>query len=88
MPWPAPRIELKPSAAKDLGRLPREVQVRIARRLDQLGQDPRPHGCEKVEGEEDLYRVRVGDYRLIYAVQDKVLLVLVVKIGNRREVYR
>lgn len=53
-----------------------------------LAENPRPLGVRKLEGEEDLYRLRVGDYRVLYAIRDAVLLVLVVRIADRREVYR
>ena len=53
-----------------------------------LANDPRPPGCDKIAGLEALYRIRVGQYRVVYQIQDHVLLVLVVKIGHRREVYR
>ena len=52
------------------------------------GNTPRPHGFEKLNGTDQLYRIRVGDYRIVYAVEDERLLVLVVKVGHRREVYR
>jgi mRNA interferase RelE/StbE len=50
--------------------------------------DPRPRGCSKIEGVEDVYRIRIGDYRLLYKVEDDVLVVIVVRIRHRREVYR
>jgi mRNA interferase RelE/StbE len=53
-----------------------------------LAPDPRPSGCEKLAGVDDLFRIRVGDYRIVYRVQDQALIVLIVKIGHRREVYR
>ena len=53
-----------------------------------LAENPRPPGCLKLSGEESLWRIRVGDYRVVYQVQDAVLLVLVVKLGHRREIYR
>jgi mRNA interferase RelE/StbE len=56
--------------------------------MEALGLDPRPRGCKKLQGDDDLYRVRAGDFRIVYAVRDALLLVLVVKIGNRRDVYR
>jgi mRNA interferase RelE/StbE len=56
--------------------------------MEALGFDPRPRGCKKLHGEDSFYRVRAGDFRIIYAVRDDVLVVLVVKIGNRRDVYR
>ncbi|HEX6573503.1 MAG TPA: type II toxin-antitoxin system RelE/ParE family toxin, partial [Gemmatimonadaceae bacterium] len=56
--------------------------------IDLLAVDPRPHGAVKLSGDEDLYRIRTGDYRIIYSVVDRVLTILVIAIGHRREVYR
>ena len=82
------RVELKPSAAKALARLPRRDQRRVARKIDALAENPRPNAARKLSGADALYRVRAGDYRILYQVQDDVLLVLVVRIGHRRDVYR
>ena len=60
---------------------------RIVRRIEALADDPRPHGCEKLSGY-DRYRLRQGRYRIVYEVRDDVVLVVVVKIGHRRDVYR
>lgn len=84
----AHRVEFKPSARRQLRKLPTDVQRRIVLRADALGDDPRPKGVEALAGGENLYRVRVGDYRIVYGVYDKLLLVLVVRLGHRREVYR
>ena len=73
---------------KDLAGFDRDVQRRIVAKMETLATDPRPDGCTKLKGEEDVYRVRVGDYRIIYQVRDKELLVLVVRVGHRRDVYR
>jgi mRNA interferase RelE/StbE len=81
-------VEFKPSAARALRRLARDVQSRIAEKIDSLARNPFPRGVSKLQGEENTYRVRVGDYRIIYEVQSRVLLVLVLKIGHRREIYR
>jgi mRNA interferase RelE/StbE len=56
--------------------------------LEALAEDPRPVNCVKLKGEEELYRVRVGDYRIVYQIQDKQLIVLIVQVGHRREIYR
>jgi mRNA interferase RelE/StbE len=64
------------------------VQVRLKPAIDGLAEEPRPDGVVKLKGEENAYRVRVGDYRIVYEVRDNVLLVLIVKIGHRREIYR
>ena len=88
MPTRRYRIELKPSAAKSLARLPVELQQRIVRAVETLAGDPRPHGVVKMAGDDNLGRVRVGDFRIVYEIHDDVLLVLVLRIGHRREVYR
>jgi mRNA interferase RelE/StbE len=87
------RVELATSAAKELRELKKRIQPRlmesIGERIDALAEDPRPPGVEKIEGHDDLWRVRAGkDYRIVYTVEDDVLLVVVAKIGHRREVYR
>jgi mRNA interferase RelE/StbE len=82
------RIELKPSAARAFAKLPKGVQRPLAETLDRLATEPRPHGVTKLSGERDLYRIRTGDYRLIYTIRDKVLLILVARIAHRREAYR
>lgn len=73
---------------KTLERLPDDLHGRILRKLESLQQDPRPFGVEKLTGPEDLYRVRVGDWRIVYAIRDRELIVIVIRIGHRREVYR
>ena len=82
------RIELTPSAARALAELPRPAQRRIARKIDALAEDPRPRRAQKLKGADDLYRIRPADYRVIYQIRDDVLLILVVRVGHRREVYR
>lgn len=81
-------IELSPAAARQLKKLDRKALSQIAARIDSLADEPRPRGCEKLAGYDCLYRVRVGDYRIVYAVRDDVLLVVVVKVGSRAEIYQ
>jgi mRNA interferase RelE/StbE len=81
-------ILLAPPAERQLKALTGPVQKRIVKRLHTLKDNPRPQGVKKLAGEEDLYRIREGDYRIVYTIQDKKLIVLVVKIGDRKEVYR
>lgn len=81
------RVLIKPSAAKELESLPARHRKRVAHRLQGLGKDPRPRGCEKLSGQEK-YRLRQGDYRILCFVDDDDAVVVVVKIGHRREVYR
>lgn len=82
------RIEFSHRAAKAYRGLPEDVRRRIEPKIDALGENPRPHGARKIEGEETAYRVRVGDYRIVYEVQDRALTVVVMNVGHRREVYR
>ena len=82
------RIELSPRAQRDFRALDGSVRRRIKRRIDSLAENPHPSGIKKIEGEDDLYRLRVGDYRILYQVKEKILLILIVGIGHRRDIYR
>jgi mRNA interferase RelE/StbE len=82
------RVQFKSSAAQQLDRLDGGVRARVDRKIDELTENPRPAGAKKLKGSSELWRVRVGDYRIIYSIQDDVLVVLVVKIGHRGDVYR
>jgi mRNA interferase RelE/StbE len=77
----------KKSVAKDLRQLPKADVKRILQRIRSLAVEPRPLGCEKLSGQER-YRVRQGAYRIVYQIDDHVLIVLVVKVGHRRDVHR
>jgi mRNA interferase RelE/StbE len=81
------RIAIKRSAAKELEELPTKDRRRIVRKIRRLGDEPRPPGCEKLSAQER-YRLRQGDYRILYEVDDEDLLVTVVRIGHRGDVYR
>ncbi|HET7205615.1 MAG TPA: type II toxin-antitoxin system RelE/ParE family toxin [Terriglobales bacterium] len=81
-------IQFKPAAARQFERLPRDAQQRIATKIDGLRDQPFPAGVKKLTGLSDAWRIRVGDYRIVYQVHRKMLLVLVLVIGHRREVYR
>ena len=81
------RLLIKSSAAKELEGLPLKDRRRVATRLRRLASDPRPTGTEKLAGQ-GKYRLRQGDYRILYSVDDAALTVVIVKIGHRREVYR
>ncbi len=81
-------IEFRPSARCDLKDIPKEILYRIGRKIDSLADNPRPTGVEKLAGNESSYRVRVGDYRILYEIRDSVLLVVIVRIRHRREAYR
>jgi mRNA interferase RelE/StbE len=82
------RVELTPAAQRDLRSLDRPVLRRIDAKIRSLAEEPRPHGVEKLAGDSEVYRVRVGDYRILYQIDDAVLVVLVVRVRHRREVYR
>lgn len=82
------QVELSNRALRDLKGLDKPIQKRVAAAIDALASDPRPPGCQKMEGLEKAFRVRVGDFRIIYQVHDRILRVLVLKVGHRREVYR
>jgi mRNA interferase RelE/StbE len=82
------RIEFVRRAAKQFKALPTQEQQRLRSKIDALASEPRPTGVIKLAGEENLYRIRVGDYRIVYAIQDDQLLILVVKVSHRRDVYR
>jgi len=81
------KVLIKRSAAKELEALPVKDRRRVASRIQQLGSDPRPPGCEKLSGQ-DRYRIRQGNYRIIYSIEDAVLTIVVVKVGHRRDIYR
>ena len=82
------RVELLPSSVKELRSLPQRFRNQVARRISALESDPRPPGVAPVEGRPGLLRIRSGDYRILYRVDDTELLVTVASIGHRREIYR
>ena len=81
------KVELTKSAEKELLRLPTKDQQRVSNVLLELRDNPRPHGYKKLKGEDSLYRVRIGNYRAIYTIKDHILLVLVLDIGHRKDIY-
>lgn len=82
------RIEIARSALKSLSRLPRSYQKRIREKIRALAATPRPTGVKKLKGSANRYRLRVGDYRILYTVHDEERLVRIVVIAHRREAYR
>jgi len=82
------RVEYTPRSNRQFRRLPVSVQRRLIPIIDALAVDPRPLGVKAVAGPEPLLRIRVGDYRVVYEVEDDVLIVLIVAVGHRRDVYR
>lgn len=81
------KVFFRESVEKDFTAVPKKDLVKILRRIDALSKNPRPSGCEKLTGQER-YRVRQGRYRIVYSVQDEGLTVWIVKVGQRKDVYR
>jgi mRNA interferase RelE/StbE len=82
------RIEWKASAKKELKRLDQSVIPRIVDAVGHLAENPFPEGCRKLKGSRDTYRIRVGDYRVVYEVVGSCLIVEVVRVRHRKDVYR
>jgi mRNA interferase RelE/StbE len=80
-------ILIRPSVKKDVKNIPKADLQRIMERISNLQDDPRPRGCVKLSGL-DYYRIRQGDYRIVYEIGDARLIVIIVKVGNRKDVYR
>lgn len=85
---PRYRVEFRRSAEKDLRRLDVNIQTRVLRAIESLTGQPRPSGCRKLTDAENAYRIRIGDYRVIYTISDIVLVVAIESIRHRREAYR
>ncbi len=82
------RVVFSRKAKRQFLDLPVIVRKRLAPRIDALAGNPRPRGVKRLSGTEDFYRIRVGDYRILYAIEHRELVVLVVKLGHRKDVYR
>jgi len=80
-------VEYTPAAARQIRKLNKTIQARLKSKIAMLSENPRPHGSKKLNGFENSYRIRVGDYRVIYEVHDDVLLVLIMRVGPRRNIY-
>ena len=82
------RIEFSPRAELQFKKIPKELQIRLKHRIDTLAENPFPRGVKKLSAEENIYRLRIGDYRIIYQVQGNALLILILKLGHGKDVYR
>jgi mRNA interferase RelE/StbE len=82
------QVILQPSAERQLSKLPRDAQRRVVAKLAALAENPRAHGVEKLAGEDDFYRVRVGNYRIVFSIDDARVIVYVLRIADRKDVYR
>ena len=82
------RVVLTPAAERQLAKLPRQAREMVAAALVTLATNPHPAGCVKLAGSDDLWRIRVRQYRVIYQILDAELIVTIVKVGDRKDVYR
>ncbi|WP_018952846.1 type II toxin-antitoxin system RelE family toxin [Thioalkalivibrio sulfidiphilus] len=82
------RIEWKQSARKELRKLDRPLVSRLLKAIESLAKEPRPPGSKKLLGSDHTYRVRIGEYRVVYSVLDSILIVQIVAVGHRRQIYR
>ena len=82
------RIEVSATAEHQIRKLPRADQVRVVRVGQALSTDPRPPGCRKLSGYDDVFRVRISRYRVLYSIEHRRLVIVMLKIGNRKDVYR
>jgi mRNA interferase RelE/StbE len=82
------RIVFAKSAQKELNKLPKPFGSKVLAKIFALSSNPRPTGCKKLEGSENSYRIRINDYRVIYSIYDDHLLIDIIKIDNRKQVYR
>jgi mRNA interferase RelE/StbE len=80
-------IEFKPCVDRKIEELSRDAQARVVKAVRALADDPRPRGCRKLKGR-NVWRIRVGDYRVVYEIHDNALIVLVVRVAHRREAYK
>lgn len=82
------RIEISATAEKQIRRLGRDDQLRVLRSIKRLASEPHPVGSRKLQGYKDVFRVRVGTFRVLYSVATGLLIVIVLKVGQRKDVYR
>ncbi|MEE9466048.1 MAG: type II toxin-antitoxin system RelE/ParE family toxin [Candidatus Neomarinimicrobiota bacterium] len=81
-------IQIERRALKMLMALPNRIRMQIRKAIDSLALNPRPDGVRKLAATNNIYRIRVGQYRVVYAIKDKELRILVIKIGHRKDIYR
>ena len=81
-------VRIKPRAQRELDAMPARDRTRLIGKIKELADDPRPKGVQKLAGIDNAYRVRVGDYRIVYEIHDRELVVVIIRVGHRREVYR
>ncbi len=81
-------VDFSKAARKQFKKLPSDLQERIQTKINELAIEPRPTGVKKIQGEENSYRIRVGDYRVVYDIFDNILLVTVIRVKHRSQVYQ
>ena len=81
------RIEIKKSAVKELSQIPKKDLVKIVKNINSLADNPRPRGSKKLSREEK-YRIRYGKYRILYLIEDDLLIIYVIKVAHRKDIYR
>lgn len=82
------KVSVKKSAVKALTKLPKPVVNRLVTAIRKLAGEPRPTGCKKLQGQDDLWRIRVGDYRVVYSIEDTIMIVDVIQVAHRKDIYR
>ena len=82
------RIEVSATAERQVRRLERRDQIRVLRAIRALADAPYPRGCRKLRGYEDVFRIRVGTFRILYSVEDQRVVVIILKVGRRKDIYR
>lgn len=82
------RVEVSTTAERQIRRLQRDDQIRVLRAVRDLATEPHPRGCRKLRGYEDVYRLRVGTFRVLYSVERERILVIILKVGHRKDIYR
>jgi mRNA interferase RelE/StbE len=81
-------VRIDEDAERQLAKIPKRMASRVSEKIVALGIEPRPHGVVKMSGIRNMFRIRVGDYRVVYSIFDRELVVLVIRIGARKDVYR
>lgn len=82
------KIQFNKHYLKDLQKIPNKDREQIRESILSLVNNPRPDGCKKLKGNSSLYRIRCGDYRIIYTIEDQLLLIIIIEIGHRKDIYR
>jgi mRNA interferase RelE/StbE len=82
------KIEISSSAESQLKKLQKNDRFRVMRSILSLSLDPKPHGCRKMKGYDDVYRIRVGVFRVIYSIDEKRIVIVILKVGHRKYIYR